>query len=102
MLFGPSLGGLLGAISISLPFFVTAFIIFLSGLAVYFLLPESLPPEKHTKELTLNSFNTFSHFKDIFSLKEVMFLLILGMLFYSGLEIFQFNFTIFLKDIYNW
>lgn len=99
---GPALGGLLGSIDLALPFFVTAGLIFLSGLAVYFLLPESLPPEKRTKHVTLRSFNTLSHFKDIFSLKEVKLLLIMGILFYAGLGIFQFNFIIFLKDIYKW
>jgi len=99
---GPALGGLLGSIAIALPFFVTAALIFLSGLAVYFLLPESLSPEKRTRHLTLESFNIFSHFKDIFSLKKVQLLLIVGVLFYAGLGIFQFNFIIFLKDIYKW
>jgi len=99
---GPVLGGLLGSISIGLPFFVTAGLIFLSAVAVYFLLPESLDQEKRTKHLTVASFNTFSHFKDIFGLKGVKFLLILGVLFYAGLGIFQFNFTLFLKDFYNW
>lgn len=99
---GPALGGLLGGISLSLPFFVTAGLIFISGLATYLLLPESLVPEKRTKHLTLNSFNVFSHFKDIFKLKNVKMLLILGIFFYISLGIFQFNFTIFLKDIYKW
>lgn len=99
---GPALGGLLGSINIALPFYITAGLIFLSALAVYFLLPESLPVEKRTARLTLSSFNTFSHFKDIFSLKEVKVLLIVGILFYVGLSIFQFNFIIFLKDIYKW
>lgn len=99
---GPALGGLLGSFSLALPFFVTAALLFVSSIATYFLLPESLAPEKRTKHLTVNSFNVFSHFKDIFSLKEVKLLLILGMLFYAALGIFQFNFTIFLKDIYKW
>jgi len=99
---GPALGGLLGSIALGLPFFVNAALIFLSVLAVYFLLPESLVPEKRTKHLTLDSFNTFSHFKDILTLKGVKLLLILGVLFYVGLGIFQFNFVIFLKDIYKW
>jgi len=99
---GPALGGLLGSIALALPFFVTAGFIFLSGLAVYFLLPESLSPEKRTTHITLDSFNTFVHFKDIFRLKEVKLLLILGVLFYTSLGIFQFNFIIFLKDIYKW
>lgn len=99
---GPVLGGLLGSIDIALPFFITAGLIFLSGLAVYFLLPESLAPEKRTKHLTRESFNTFSHFKDIFGMKGIKLLLIPGILFYAALGIFQFNFTIFLKDIYKW
>lgn len=99
---GPALGGLLGSFSLALPFFVTAALLFVSSIATYFLLPESLAPEKRTKHLTVNSFNVFSHFKDIFRLKEVKLVLILGMLFYAALGIFQFNFTIFLKDIYKW
>ena len=99
---GPALGGLLGSISLALPFYITAVLIFASGIAVCFLLPESLSPEKRTTQLQLNSFNVFSHFKDIFNLKSVKPLLITGVLFYAGLGVFQFNFTLFLKDIYNW
>ena len=66
------------------------------------MLPESLVLEKRTTHLTLNSFNTFSQIKDIFKLKKVRLLLIVGVFFYAGLGIFQFNFTIFLKDIYLW
>jgi len=97
---GPALGGLLGSISAGLPFYVTAALIFLSGVAVYFLLPESLALEKRTKHLELSSFNAFTHFKNVLKLKKIKFLL--GVLFYAGLSIFQFNFTLFLKDIYRW
>lgn len=99
---GPVLGGLLGSIDMAVPFYITASLIFISCLAVYFLLPESLPSEKRTKRITLKSFNTFSHFKNIFSLKAVKILLVLGILFYASLGIFQFNFILFLKDIYKW
>jgi len=99
---GPALGGLLGSISIGLPFFVTAGLILLSALATYFLLPESLNIERRTKHLSLNSFNTFSHFRDVFSLNGVLLLLITGILFYISLSIFQFNLTVFLKDVYQW
>lgn len=98
----PALGGLLGSINIALPFYLTAGLIFLSGLAVYFLLPESLAPERRTKKVTLRSFNAFSHFKDLFRLKTIRLLLLLGGLFYAGQGIFQFNFIIFLKDMYKW
>ncbi|WDF54238.1 MFS transporter [Mucilaginibacter sp. KACC 22063] len=99
---GPALGGLLGSINIGLPFYVTAGLIFISALAVYRLLPESLAKESRTAHLTLSNFNTFAHFKNVFSLRGIRLLLLSGILFYVGLSIFQFNFTVYLKDIYRW
>jgi DHA1 family tetracycline resistance protein-like MFS transporter len=99
---GPAIGGLLGSASITLPFFITAGITVVSMLCIAQLLPESLPPEKRTTHLTLKSFNTFSHFKEIFSLKEPRALLIMGAFFYIGLNIWQFNASIFFKDVFMW
>jgi MFS transporter, DHA1 family, tetracycline resistance protein len=99
---GPTIGGLLGSASVTLPFFVTAGITILSMLCITQLLPESLPIEKRTTHLTLKSFNTFSHFKDIFALKEPRALLIMGAFFYIGLNIWQFNASIFFKDVFMW
>ena len=99
---GPALGGPLGAISITLPFFVTAGIMFLSIICTYFFLPESLSPEKRSTHFSIKSFNIFGQFKDIFTMKEARALIIVGGFFYVGLGIYQFNFSIFLKDIFSW
>ncbi|MCB2299495.1 MFS transporter [Clostridium tagluense] len=99
---GPALGGPLGAISITLPFFVTAGIMFLSTICTYFFLPESLSPEKRSTHFSIKSFNIFGQFKDIFTMKEARSLIIVGGFFYVGLGIYQFNFSIFLKDIFSW
>jgi len=99
---GPALGGPLGAISITLPFFVTAGIMFLSIICIYFFLPESLSPEKRSTNFSIKSFNNFGQFKDIFTMKEARALIIVGGFFYVGLGIYQFNFSIFLKDIFSW
>lgn len=99
---GPSIGGLLGSTSVTLPFFITAAITVVSMLCIAFLLPESLPVEKRTTHISLNSFNTFSHFKEIFSLREARTLFIMGAFFYIGLNIWQFNASIFLKDVFKW
>jgi DHA1 family tetracycline resistance protein-like MFS transporter len=99
---GPALGGLLGTISISLPFYVTAGIFMLSTCVAYFFLPESLAPEKRANHLSLKSLNTFAHFKDIFTLREARALLIGGVFFYVSLDIYQFNFSVFSKDIFFW
>lgn len=99
---GPSIGGLFGSASITLPFFITAGITLLCVFCISLLLPESLPVEKRTTHITLKSFNTFSHFKEVFSLKEAKALLIMGAFFYIGLNIWQFNASIFLKDVFLW
>jgi DHA1 family tetracycline resistance protein-like MFS transporter len=99
---GPALGGPLGAISITLPFFVTAGIMFLSIICTYFFLPESLSPEKRSTHFSIKSFNIFGEFKDIFTMKEAKALIMVGGFFYVGLGIYQFNFSIFLKDIFSW
>ncbi|MFN7726780.1 MAG: MFS transporter [Rubrivivax sp.] len=43
---GPVMGGLLGSINIHLPFFVAGTLAVLNGLYGFFVLPESLPPER--------------------------------------------------------
>jgi MFS transporter, DHA1 family, tetracycline resistance protein len=102
VMIGPAIGGLIGTASITLPFFVTAGITLLSVILVTLFLPESISPEKRTAHLSLKSLNTFSHFKEIFSLKEARSLLVMGAFFYFGLNIWQFSATIFLKDVFLW
>jgi MFS transporter, DHA1 family, tetracycline resistance protein len=99
---GPALGGLIGTFSISLPFYITAGISLLSTVITFFFLPESLVSEKRSKHLSLESLNTFLHYKDIFAIKETKRLLIVGGFFYVSLGIYQFNYSIFMKDIYLW
>jgi DHA1 family tetracycline resistance protein-like MFS transporter len=71
-------------------------------ICIMLLVPESLPTEKRTQHISLKSFNTFSHFKEVFSLKEARALFIMGAFFYIGLNIWQFNAGIFLKDVFMW
>jgi DHA1 family tetracycline resistance protein-like MFS transporter len=99
---GPAIGGLLGSSSVTLPFFITAAITLLSMFGISMLLPESLPAGKRTSHLTLKSFNTFLHFKDVFSMKDARNLIIIGVFFYVGLNIWQFNTTIYMKDVFEW
>ncbi len=99
---GPAIGGVLGSISITLPFFVTAGITLVTMFLIALLVPESLPVEKRTTHLTMKSLNTFSHFNEVFSWKEARALIIMGAFFYVGLGIWQFNASIFLKDVFKW
>lgn len=47
-IFGPALGGVLGEVNLRLPFFVAAGLVLLNWLYGFFVLPESLPPEKRS------------------------------------------------------
>ncbi len=49
---GPALGGFAGAYDARLPFWVAAGLTLLNALYGYFVLPESLPPERRTKSFT--------------------------------------------------
>jgi DHA1 family tetracycline resistance protein-like MFS transporter len=99
---GPAIGGLLGSAVLSLPFFITAGITVFSMLCITLLVPESLPPERRTAQLTLSSFNTLTNFREILVLKEARALFIMGAFFYVALTTWQFNASIFLKDVYKW
>ncbi|STZ49442.1 Tetracycline resistance protein, class C [Myroides odoratimimus] len=98
---GPTLGAFLSNISMALPFYLTALLLFISTLAVYFFLPESVSIEQKNQKLELNNLNPFKLLVNTLSIKSVKNLLIIGVLFYITITVFQFNMTLFLKDIYS-
>lgn len=99
---GPAIGGFLGTYSITLPFFATAGVTIISMLFTFFFLPESLSLEKRSQHISLKSMNTFAHFKEVLIIKKAKNLILMGAFFYLGLGIWQFNTSIFLKEIFHW
>jgi DHA1 family tetracycline resistance protein-like MFS transporter len=99
---GPAIGGLLGIEYLSLPFFIAGGISILTALFIHLYLPETLIEEKRKENITIHDFNPFSHFKDIFSLKEAQKVFILGSFFFISLLIYQSNISVFVKDIFAW
>jgi MFS transporter, DHA1 family, tetracycline resistance protein len=67
---GPVMGGVLGAINLRLPFMVAGSLALLNLLYGYFVLPESLPPEKR-RPLSLKALNPFRAMYDLSQLKGV-------------------------------
>ncbi|GAB5404226.1 MAG: TCR/Tet family MFS transporter [Aureliella sp.] len=61
-IFGPSLGGVLGSVNLRLPFFVAAGLALVNWLYGFFILPESLPPEKRSS-FSLAKANPFGTLK---------------------------------------
>jgi len=67
---GPVLGGLLGAVNLRLPFFVAGSLSLLNLLYGYFVLPESLEPEKR-RAFSLRSANPFTALSTLSKLGDV-------------------------------
>jgi DHA1 family tetracycline resistance protein-like MFS transporter len=67
---GPALGGLLGAIDIHWPFFVAGALAIINWMYGYFVLPESLPPERR-RAFEWRRANPFSALKGLSQLQGV-------------------------------
>lgn len=67
---GPVAGGLLGAIDLRLPFYVAGGLALLNGLYGWFVLPESLPPERR-REIDWKRANPFSALQGLTRLQGV-------------------------------
>jgi MFS transporter, DHA1 family, tetracycline resistance protein len=83
---GPVIGGLLGGISLHLPFFVAGGLACLNWLYGYFVLPESLPPERR-QPFVLREANPVNSLRGLTELKGVGSLVIVIAL--SGLAQFM-------------
>ncbi|HEU4857606.1 MAG TPA: TCR/Tet family MFS transporter [Rhodanobacteraceae bacterium] len=81
---GPALGGLLGHISIRLPFWTAACLSLVNFCYGYFVLPESLPPERRSARLDLRHANPLGsllllkRYPQVFGIAAVFFLMALA------------------------
>jgi len=82
---GPVMGGLLGAIDLRLPFFAAGSLALLNLLYGYFVLPESLPPERR-RAFSLKSANPVSSLRGLAQMKGAG--LLVGVIACSGLAQF--------------
>ena len=83
---GPVMGGLLGAIDLHLPFLVAGVLASVNLIYGYFVLPESLPPEKR-KPFQWQTANPWSALKRLAALRGVGSLV--GVVAFSGLAQFM-------------
>jgi MFS transporter, DHA1 family, tetracycline resistance protein len=85
---GPVLGGLLGAINIHLPFYVAGGLALLNAAWGYFVLPESLPPERR-RTVDWRRLNPFSALKTLAQLKGAgLLVLVLALVSYAQFTLY--------------
>lgn len=98
----PAIGGLLAAINVDLPVFVTAGLALASAILAIFVLPESLAPEKRSADLELKTLHPFAVFRDAFARKELRWLLVGFALVLLPFGMFVNNFSVLALDSVQW
>ena len=102
MMVGPALGGLLAAVSIQLPVFITAAVSLVIAILSIFLLPESLKPENRITSISLRDVQPFGAFKNAFGRRELRALLIGFGLTALPFGFFVNNFSVLALDAIHW
>ena len=100
--FGPALGGLLAEVDIGLPFLVCAGLALSNWLYGYFILPESLPPERRTKSLDWKRANPLGSLKLLRSQPGLLGLASIGFLYQMGYVVLPVIFVLYTSHRYGW
>ncbi|MEQ1752625.1 MAG: TCR/Tet family MFS transporter [Micropepsaceae bacterium] len=99
---GPSLGGYTGSIDPRLPFWISAGLCLANALYGYFVLPESLPPERRTQKFSLEFAHPVSSFRFLFSNKALAGLAAAQFLYMIAHNVYPAIFNWFMTYRYGW
>ena len=99
---GPSIGGLLGEVSLRLPFMVAAGLCLINGLYGLLVLPESLPPDRRTKSLNWRRANPLGAFAFLRERRELLGLAGVGFLFQLAYTVLPSIFVLYTGFRYHW
>jgi DHA1 family multidrug resistance protein-like MFS transporter len=101
MVLGPGIGGIMTQISLAAPFFFAAIASTAAMGLIWFLLPESLPPEKRASEgYRVRGLDLFAMWRALFG--PIGFLLILAFLHNFALTNFEGIFGLYAQKRYNY
>lgn len=99
---GPALGGFLGGIDLRLPFWVAAGLALTNFMYGFFILPESLPPERRAARFELRSANPLGSLKMLRRHREIFGLSVVMFLFYLAHYVLQTVFVLYADYRYGW
>ncbi len=102
MMVGPALGGVLAAVDLRLPVFLTAGVALTIAVLSLFLLPESLAPENRITEIRARDVHPFAVFRNAFGRRELRALLIAFALLALPFGFFVNNFSVLALDSLAW
>ena len=101
-LFGPALGGFLAEYSLRLPFFVAAGLTLANWLYGFFILPESLPPERRLQRFDWRRANPVGALNLLRSHHELLGLASIGFLYQLAHTVLPAIFVLYVGYRYHW
>jgi MFS transporter, DHA1 family, tetracycline resistance protein len=99
---GPTLGGLLGEVSLRLPFVVAAGLCLINALYGLFILPESLPPERRTANVNWARANPLGSLRFLRERAQLGGLALVGFLYQLGFTVLPAIFVLYSGYRYGW
>lgn len=102
MMIGPALGGMLAAVSLQLPIFLTAAVELVVAILSIFLLPESLKPQNRIGHISVRDLQPFAVFAHAFRRRELRGLMIGFGLLALPFGFFVNNFSVLGYDSIGW
>lgn len=99
---GPALGGFLGGIDLRLPFWVAAGLALANFLYGFFILPESLPPERRVAKFEPHTAHPMGALRLLRCSPTVFGLAIVTFLFYLAHYVLQTTFVLYADYRYHW
>ena len=101
-LVGPGIGGVLGNINLRLPFWVAAGLAVCNWLYGYFVLPESLPPERRTADLNWRRANPVGALQFLRERTNLLGLVAINVLYLFAHNVFPSIFVLYVGYRFNW
>jgi DHA1 family tetracycline resistance protein-like MFS transporter len=101
-LVGPAIGGALGNINLRLPFWVAAALAVCNWLYGYFVLPESLPPERRTPTLNWRKANPVGALDFLRERTNLLGLVSINVLYLFAHNVFPSIFVLYVGYRFNW
>lgn len=99
---GPAIGGILGAVHITLPLYLAAGITAVNMIWGYFVLPESLKKENRLEKFELSHLNPFGHLFELLKLDILRNLFTTSFIFFVAFNSVYGMTSIFSKDVFHW
>jgi DHA1 family tetracycline resistance protein-like MFS transporter len=101
-LVGPAIGGLLGNINLRLPFWIAAGLAGINWLYGFFVLPESLPPERRTPVLNWRKANPVGALTFLRERTNLLGLVSINVLYLLAHNVFPSIFVLYVGYRFNW